>query len=84
VIGRAVNPGLQAALDVHGGCGRVDPPGGHKEQRGKRPKEDDDNEKPSNKRSKGGSERGSDGGSEKTFPKRGFGVRVWAFSHISE
>ena len=38
LIRRAVNPGLHAALDVHGGGRWVDPPGGHKEQRGKRPK----------------------------------------------
>jgi hypothetical protein len=26
-------------LDVHRSCRRIDPPGGHKQQRGKRPKE---------------------------------------------
>ena len=38
LIRRAVNPGLQAALNVHYGGRGVDPPGGHKEQHGKRPK----------------------------------------------
>jgi hypothetical protein len=38
VIGRVVNPSLQMALDVHRGRRWVDPPGGHKDQRGKRPK----------------------------------------------
>ena len=37
-IRRVVNPGLQAALDVHRGCRWVDPRGRHKDQRGKRPK----------------------------------------------
>ena len=34
-IRRVVDPGLPAALDVHRGCRWVDPPGGHKDQRGK-------------------------------------------------
>ena len=38
VIRLLVNPCLPAALDVHGGCRRVDPLGGHKHQRGKQPK----------------------------------------------
>ncbi len=38
LIRRAMNPGLQAALDVHRGRRWVDPPGGHKKQHGKRPK----------------------------------------------
>jgi hypothetical protein len=29
-----LTPGLQPALDVHCGCRWVDPPGGHKDQRG--------------------------------------------------
>jgi len=33
-IGLVVHPGLEAALDVDCCGGRVDPPGGHKEQRG--------------------------------------------------
>jgi hypothetical protein len=37
LIRRAMYPGLQAALDVHGGGRWVDPPGGHKKQHGKRP-----------------------------------------------
>ncbi|SPE44079.1 hypothetical protein SBA7_290007 [Candidatus Sulfotelmatobacter sp. SbA7] len=32
-----VNPGLEAALDVNGGGRRVDPTGGHKDQRSQRP-----------------------------------------------
>jgi hypothetical protein len=35
LIWLVVNPGLQAALDLHCGCRRVDPPGGHKKQCGK-------------------------------------------------
>src|SRR6185312_13673189 len=37
VIGRAVNPGLHAALHMDCRCGRVDPPHGNKKQHGKRP-----------------------------------------------
>src|SRR2546427_11688352 len=51
-IRRVVNPRLQAALDVHRGCRWVGPPGGHKDQRGKRPKKHDADDKPSNKGSK--------------------------------
>src|SRR5271155_3427592 len=65
-----VNPGLQAALDVHRGCRWVDPPGGHKYQRGKRPKKHHADDKPSNK------------GSEEARPMRGVGVGVRYFSHI--
>jgi hypothetical protein len=71
-IRRVVNPGLQAALDVYRGCRRVDPSGGHKDQRGKRPNKHHTDHKPSNK------------GSEKTLAKRGLGVCVSLFSHISE
>jgi hypothetical protein len=71
-IRRVVNPGLQAALDVHRGCRWVDPPGGHKDQRGKRPKKHRANDKPSNK------------GPEEARPNRGLGACVWLFSHISE
>jgi hypothetical protein len=67
-----VNPGLQAALDVHCGCRWVDPPGGHKDQSGKRPKKRHADDKPSNK------------GPEKALAKRRLGVCVWLFSHISE
>jgi hypothetical protein len=69
-VRRAVNRGLQAALDVHGSCWRVDPPGGHKNQRGKRPKKRHADDKPSNK------------GSEQACPKRGFGVCVGHCSDI--
>jgi hypothetical protein len=72
VIRRVVNPGLQAALDVHRGCRWVDPPGRHKHQRGKRPNEHHAGDKPSNE------------GTEETLPKRGFGGCVWPWSHISE
>jgi len=71
-IRRVVNLGLQAALDVHRGCRWVDPPGGHKDQRGKRPKKHHADDKPSNK------------GPEEARPKRGLGVCVRHFSHISE
>jgi hypothetical protein len=57
---------------VHRGCRWVDPPGGHKDQRGKRPNKHHADGKPSNK------------GSEETLPKRGLGVCVWPWSHISE
>src|SRR5580658_8868803 len=71
-IRRVVKPGLQAALDVHCGRRRVDPPGGHEHQRGKRPKKHHADDKPSNK------------GSEEASPKRGLGLRVWHCSHIPE
>jgi hypothetical protein len=71
-IRRVVNPGLQAALDVHRGCRWVDPPGGHKDQRGKRPKKHHSDDKPSNK------------GPEEARPKRGLGVCVRHCRHISE
>jgi len=45
VIRSAVSPGLQAALDVHGGGRRVDPAGGDEDEGGNRPEKreaDDD------------------------------------------
>jgi hypothetical protein len=66
-----VNQGLQAALDVHRGCGRVDPPGGYKEENGKQPKKHHEENKPSNQRSK------------KTLATRGFDGCVWKCSHNS-
>jgi hypothetical protein len=66
-----MNPGLHAALDVHHGCRRVDPPGGHKHHRGKRPKKRHTDDKPSEK------------GSKKSLPERSLGLCVWPFSHIS-
>jgi hypothetical protein len=57
---------------VHGGCGRVDPPCGHKEQRGKRPKKHHGDDKPLKKRS------------EETLPEWGLGGCVWACGHTSE
>jgi hypothetical protein len=71
-IRRVVNPGLQAALDVHRGSRWVDPPGGHKDQRGKRPKKHHSEDKPSTQ------------GSEEALSKRDLGVRVRRCSHISE
>src|SRR5258708_15494589 len=71
-IRRAVNPGLQAALDVHCGCRWVDPPGGHKDQRGKRPKKRHADDKPSNQ------------ASEEARPKRGLGLWVRHCSYNSE
>ena len=68
----AVNPGLQTALHVHRCGGWVDPPGGDKDQRGKRPKKRKADDKPLGK------------GSEGTRPKRGIGVRVRYCSHVSE
>jgi hypothetical protein len=57
---------------VHRGCRWVDPPGGHKDQRGKRPNKHQADGKPPNK------------GSEETLPKRGLGACVWPWSHSSE
>src|SRR5258708_12615 len=59
-----VNPGLQAALDVHRGCRGIDPPGGHKGQSGKRQKKHYADNKPTNK------------GSEGTRPNRSLGMCV--------
>jgi hypothetical protein len=72
MIRHVVNPGLQAALGVHHGRRRVDPPGGHKDQCGKRPKKHHADDKPSNK------------GSEEARPKRRRRVYVRHCSHISE
>ena len=52
VIGRVVNPGLHAALDVHRGCRRVDPPGGKKGEHGKRPKKSETQAEQENEGSK--------------------------------
>lgn len=38
VVRLQVNPGFKAALDVHGGCRRADPLGGHKQQYSTLPK----------------------------------------------
>jgi len=48
VIGREVNPGLQAALDVHRGGGRVDPAEGHKHKGGQRPEKGEADDQPPN------------------------------------
>src|ERR1700740_931505 len=72
MIGRAVNPCLHTPLDVHRGGRWVDPPGGHKHQRGKRPKKYHADAKPSNKESK------------EAPPWRRRGERIWQFSHSSE
>jgi hypothetical protein len=72
VIRPVVNPCLQAALHVHRGGRRVDPPGSHEEQHGNRPKKRQSDEKPSNE------------GSEKIFPMRSLGGCVWIFRHTSE
>jgi hypothetical protein len=72
VARRVVYPGLQAALDMYGGCRRVDPPGGHKGQRGKQPKKRPSDDQPSDRRLK------------KTPPRRGLGVNFQIFFHFSE
>jgi hypothetical protein len=72
VIWPLVNQGLQTTLDVYRGCGGIDPPGCHKNQRGKRPKKPQANDEPSNE------------GSEEARPKRRLDLRGWQFSHISE
>src|SRR6267378_7723457 len=71
-IRRVMNPGLQAALDVHRGCRWVDPSCGQKDQRGNRPKKHHADDKPSNK------------GSEEARPQRGLGVCVQHCGYISE
>src|SRR5580704_17525256 len=71
-IRRVVNPGLQAALDVHSGCRWVDPPGGHKDHRGNRPKKHHADEKPWNS------------GSEEARLMPGLGVCVRHSSQMSE
>ena len=48
-IWRVVNPGLQAALDVHGSGRWIDPPGSHKEQRDEQPEKRHTDDKPGNK-----------------------------------
>jgi hypothetical protein len=67
-----VNPSLEAALHVHRGCRWVDPPDGHKNQRGKRPKKHHADDKPSQK------------GSEEASPNRGLGLGVRRCNHNSE
>jgi hypothetical protein len=67
-----MHEGLQAALDVEGGGGRVDPPCGHKGERGKGPKSYQNEDKPSKE------------GTEGMLPKRGLGGNVWGCGHISE
>jgi hypothetical protein len=53
-------------------CRRVNPPRGHKEQRGSRPEKHHSDRKPSNKRP------------EETLPPRGLGRYVCRCIHISE
>jgi hypothetical protein len=71
-IRRVVNPGLQAALDVHRGRRWVDPTAGHEHQSGKCPKNHHAADKPLNQRS------------EEAGPKQSPGVCVRRCSHISE
>src|SRR5260370_33586297 len=71
-IRRVMKPGLQAALDVRRVCRWVDPSGGHKDERGKRPKKHHPDDKPSNK------------GAEEACPKRDLGVCLRRCSHSSE
>ncbi len=66
-----VNPGLHAALDVHCGCRRVDPPGRNKDQRGDRPKKNQGDDKPLNS------------GAEGDRPKRRIGGGVGYWRHVS-
>jgi hypothetical protein len=72
VVRRAVNPGLQATLHVHRGGRWVDPPGSHKDQHRKRPQKRRSDQKVSYE------------GSERAFPKRDLGARIWIVCHISE
>jgi hypothetical protein len=57
---------------MHRGRRRVDPPGGHKGQRGKQPEKNASDDQPSDSRS------------EKTPPMRGLGVNFQIFFHFSE
>jgi hypothetical protein len=67
-----VNPGLHAALDVHCGCRRVDPPGGKKGEHGKRPKKSETQAEQENE------------GSKKTGSLWDFGTQDRLFRHDSE
>jgi len=72
VIRRVVNPGLQAAFHVHRGGWWVDPPGSYNHQHCNRPQKRHSEDKPSNKES------------EKSFPKQGLGVCVWAVHYAGK
>ena len=72
VIRLVMNPCLHAALHVHRGGRRIDPPGSHKQQHSKQPKNCHSDEKPSNE------------GSEKAFPLRSLWGCLWIFRHTSE
>jgi len=69
LIGLVMNPGLQAALDMHRGCGWVDPSGGDKGERGERPEKDYGDDKPSNERP------------EKALAERGLVATGWPWCH---
>jgi len=76
-IGSAVHPGLHAALQVHGGGGRVDPAKSHQSERGKGPKKGEGEEQPAKegaKKASLGRRRGGRG--------EGGGL-VWRLGHIS-
>jgi len=64
-----MNPGLHAALDVYCGCGWVDPSSSHKGQRGKRPKKQHSDDKP------------SDEGPEEALATRRLSACGWSCSH---
>ena len=71
VIRLVLNPCLQAALHVHRGGRRVDPPGRHKDKDSNGPKKRHSDEKPLEE------------GSERAFPMRSLGGCIWIFSHTS-
>ena len=72
VIGRAVNPRLQAALHRHRGSRWVDPSGSHKYQRSENPKKRRSDDKPSKE------------GSKRDFPEQGLCGCVGILRHVSE
>jgi len=49
VIRLRVHPRLHAALDVHGGCRRINPAGGHKHKSSKQPESHQNETKPLSK-----------------------------------
>ena len=79
VIGR-VRPGLHAALDVDGGCGRVDPAGGDQEQREERPDKQHASEEQEKKTSEGALANPTFSTPTHARRRRGWGTRgLWSY-----
>lgn len=86
MIRAALHPGLQAALDVDGGCRRVDPAGSYKGEGGKRPQGYYSDRKPSQDRSEGEGSRREESrgkGSEEMSPVADPGVCRRPYGHVS-